>query len=119
MLSQFTDDEIKEIYKNGLEAITPHTITNIYDLLEDIQKVRKYGYSYENSESTLDVECTAVPLYSNGNLFSSISISVPSFRTSEDKNKQILNLLMHYKEKIEAAVDDRKITLSLESILSE
>lgn len=119
LLSQFTDEEIKEVYKNGLKSITVHTITNIDTLLKDIQNVRKYGYSYENSESTLDVECIAVPLYNNNNLFASISISIPSFRASEEKNNQIIELLIDYKEKIEAAVDDKKVNLSLETILSE
>jgi len=48
-----------------------------------------------------------------------MSVSIPSFRASEEKNKQILKLLMHNKEKIEAAVSDKKVNLSLESILSE
>ena len=119
LLAQFTDEEIKEIYKNGLKPITPYTITNIDDLLKDIQNVRENGYSYEDSESTLDVECIAVPLYDKENLFASMSVSIPSFRASEEKNKQILKLLMHHKEKIEAAVSDKKVNLSLESILSE
>lgn len=119
LLSQFTDEEIREIYKNELKPITPYTITDMDRLLKEIQKVREKGYSYEKSESTLDVECVAVPLYNKGKLFAAMSISIPIFRSSEEKINQILNLLMLYKEKIEAEIGDREVNLSLENILSK
>ena len=44
-------------------------------LLKEIQKVREKGYSYEKSESTLDVECVAVPYIIRAKLFAAMSIN--------------------------------------------
>lgn len=101
LLTQFTNEEVKTIYTNGLLPITKHTITDIDVLIDNLNESREKGFAYESMESNENIECFAVPLEANGSIFSAISISIPIFRNTREKSLESIEILLEYKEKIE------------------
>lgn len=88
LLSQRTDDEIREIVDRfGLPRATENTITDLNELLEEIDQIRTQGYSVEDEERVKGVKSIAVPINNvenrSGN--SAISISGPKHRFDEER----------------------------------
>jgi len=84
LLSGMTEKEIKKIVsKRGLQSFTPHTITRIDLLLQEIEQIRKRGVAYDQEELDLGVKCIAVPIRNHlGMVVAAISISGPTQRFS-------------------------------------
>ncbi len=101
LLSVLSDDEIRSLYVGKFETYTSRTVSNIEALLAQIHKVRANGYAYETGESNIDVECVAVPIIINGEVVASLSVSLPSFRSNEEKIGKIVAILKHYAKVIE------------------
>lgn len=57
---QYTE-RIAEV--KGLEQLTPKTITQLPDLVKEIQKVRSQGYAMDNEECEVGVRGLSVPVY--------------------------------------------------------
>ena len=119
LLTNFTSDEIRNIYDENrpLEKMTDNTITDIDDLISEIDRVRGNNYSEEAGEATDRIECIAVPLKSRGEIFASISISMPFFRATEEKKKEVIDLLLSYKTQIETKVDLLEIDVLAEGLI--
>ena len=65
----------------GLQALTENTITDLEALAEELERVRKRGYAYDNEEITIGLCCVAAPIYdSKGDVVAAISFSVPAYR---------------------------------------
>lgn len=111
LLIQFTNDELKEIYKDGFITLTKNTIDNIDDLIIELENIRRNGYAYEIGEASEEIECISVPLESNKKVVAAISVSMPTFRKSEKKFSDIKKLLLKYKSIIESNIE--KIPLDL------
>jgi len=63
VLSSLADSEVTEILNVvGMPQLTPHTITKIGDLLEELLEVRAHGYALDRQETFLDIGCIAIPI---------------------------------------------------------
>jgi DNA-binding IclR family transcriptional regulator len=82
MLAGMPDKEILRLVRlKGLPAITENTICTKAELLAEIQKVRKQGYSIDNQENEMEGRCIGAPITgSDGRLIGALSISGPVFR---------------------------------------
>lgn len=85
--------ELEALYPQGLEPLTPHTITSVDRLLEECREVRRSGFAYEREESDRDVCCVAVPVETEGRAVAALSVTVPVFRWNEEKMRLIRRLL--------------------------
>jgi len=66
MLAHEEEEVVREFYTtNGLKAYTPHTITDIDDLLRELSEIRKQGYAIDNAEHEPDVKCVAAPVWNH------------------------------------------------------
>jgi DNA-binding IclR family transcriptional regulator len=64
LLTGFTDEEIREIYRNRpLEPVGPNTITDLEELIEEIHTTCRRGYSIDKEEIEKDMWCVAAPIY--------------------------------------------------------
>lgn len=87
ILAQLKDDEIREIWQQSdIHAFTPHTITTLDRMMEEIGVIRRAGYALDNEENELGVRCIAasVPAY-NGRVTNAFSISAPVSRMSDER----------------------------------
>jgi Transcriptional regulator len=102
LLSEYSIEEIKALYPDGLKPITKNTITDFAILEDQLKKIRETHLSTEVEEVTEFLRCYAVPLTSKGKTAAAISISIPTFRATEEKNKLAIELLLKAKEQIDA-----------------
>jgi IclR family KDG regulon transcriptional repressor len=66
--------------------ITPKTITNLTDFLEELERVRKNGYAIDEEENELGGRCLAAPIFNNDGIpVAAVSISVPVQRLPREK----------------------------------
>jgi DNA-binding IclR family transcriptional regulator len=111
MLSSKTTAELQALYPNGLTPCTQHTVTGFSELERQLQTVNVRGYAYEKGETTDQIECFAVPLCKNKVIFAAISVSVPSFRATTEKNELICSVLMQTRSRIEDYINTNDIAI--------
>ena len=77
LLSQYSDDEIRDIMKGEeYKTYTDKTIKNIDEFLEEIHKVRKQGYALDENEYEHGIICIYIPIYnSNGKIDFAMSVT--------------------------------------------
>jgi DNA-binding IclR family transcriptional regulator len=90
VLLAFKDEvEVKRIIKTaGLPRFTDNTITNENDLLQELAKIRKQGFSYDLEEILPDLCCVAAPIYNHkGQVIAAVSMSLPAYRFKRSQNE--------------------------------
>lgn len=110
LLTRYSDSEIRQLYSDGLEKLTENTITDIDQLIENINIVRKNGFAVEDGESSSSITCIAFPLISKGHIAASISISIPKYRATDEKKLFIKETLSKHCKKINEILDDIPLT---------
>ncbi len=106
MLCEFTDEYINELYPNGLIALTPYSTFDIKKLRAQFEEIKERGFSVDNREINEETVCYAVSLKQRGKTIAAISVSIPYFRADDEKVKQVINVLVSAKERIESALDN-------------
>ncbi len=95
LLSGKSDGDIRAMYPAGsMQRMTPGTITDPELLLPQLRDIRAQGFAYEREESSLGIQCIAVPVRdSSGGVYLGLSLSVPIVRTRAelDQMKQPLS----------------------------
>jgi IclR family KDG regulon transcriptional repressor len=95
----FTDGV--DVSKIDFVKKTGNTVDSPEKFLEQLEFIRKYGYCVEHEEYIPGLTCIAVPLKNrDGRALAGISISVPSMRLNEKREKEIVNLLLNTVKKI-------------------
>lgn len=114
LLTYKTPSEIRELYPNGLEPVTPKTVVDFDELFQTLNQFRSQNYAIEHEEATEHIHCAAVALCKEDIPVAGLSVSVPGFRMTEEKCDLIIRLLKDAKQKIETYFRDCDIdTLSL------
>lgn len=98
-------EEIKDMVGDNMIPLTDQTITNVDKFLDEIESVKKDGYSHDLQETSLDSNCVAVPIEKNGKVIAAMSVSVPNFRSTDEKLKNAIQVLLKYKKEIESYFD--------------
>ena len=86
-------------------------------LAEQLKVVRKTMVATENGEANEQSYCLSVPLFKGDDILAAISVSIPSFRMTDEKTELIKSLLLETKVKIETFfrehdIDSTQLTLS-------
>jgi IclR family KDG regulon transcriptional repressor len=86
--------------KQGLPALTPNTITDPEELHRELRNVREQGYAYDFAEAELELCCVAAPIRDHsGEVVASMSLSVPSYRF-EDYREKYRTLIVSTTQKV-------------------
>lgn len=96
LLSEFSVEELKQLYPKGLKALTAYTVTDFDELCRQLKCVKQTSFSYECEESNELIRCVGMPLYKNGHVAAAVSVSVPTFRYSKEKQELIERTLKEY-----------------------
>ncbi|WP_101910091.1 IclR family transcriptional regulator [Marasmitruncus massiliensis] len=68
-----------------LTRFTGHTITNIRNLSEELERIRDVGYAFDNEECEAGVRCIAAPIRDyTGKVHAGLSVSGPSVRMTDE-----------------------------------
>ncbi len=86
--------------RTGLPALTEKSIIDKGNLLEEMKKIRQFGYSIDDEENQQGLYCIGTPVFIQSNKAAyAISISMPKYRKDEiDFNKAISDLKETAKE---------------------
>lgn len=101
ILAHKTEDEVRSMFPSILTAYTPHTVSAIDDLLLELDATRKRGYALDREETNLMVNCIAVSLDYEDHPIAALSVSIPTFRLSDEKEKDTVKILCEAKQRIE------------------
>lgn len=94
MLAYLDEERILNKLPEKLEAITPKTITNRDELLEDLAKIREKGYSFDDEENNNGLTCVAAPIFDySGKVKYGISVSGPTIRMTDDKIEEAIKVV--------------------------
>jgi IclR family acetate operon transcriptional repressor len=86
VLAALPDEAIEQLIDNGLERLTPHTITDPDALREDIRQIRRVGYAVNNGGNRPNV-CAigAAVLDARGAPLAGVSMSMPDLRYDPER----------------------------------
>ncbi|KLU15346.1 MULTISPECIES: glyoxylate bypass operon transcriptional repressor IclR [Xenorhabdus] len=83
------------LHKKGMHAYTQHTCTTAAALTENLEQIRKQGFSFDDEEHALGLRCIAACIYDEHHeAFAAISISGPVSRISDDRVTELGALVM-------------------------
>lgn len=86
LLSLLPSEEVDILLGQPLEKVTPFTITNREDLLEEIQMIRRRGIATAVGELDENENGISAPIFDQRNtLIAFISVCGPSFRFTKEK----------------------------------
>ncbi|WEV63909.1 IclR family transcriptional regulator [Bifidobacterium sp. ESL0732] len=94
-------EELKTLYPDGLKKVTPNTIDDFNVLDNQLKEISETGVAYEKEESTVGVQCVAVPLICDSQTKAAISVATPSFRMTDRKRAFITGLLKEKQPKLQ------------------
>jgi len=101
LVSRWTTKRIEKIFAGSLTPVTSKTIVSLDVLIKEIEKVKERGFATDNEEVTDHLHCMAVPLVSRGQIIAAISITMPSFRFTPEKEAIVKTTLQEAKQKVE------------------
>jgi IclR family transcriptional regulator, acetate operon repressor len=86
MLAWLPEDEIRRILAStGMEAFTPHTITSIDAMIEELRLVRRNGHALDREEFRPGVICVGAAIRDHlGAVVGAISASTPTLRATDE-----------------------------------
>jgi len=88
LLANIPPDETEAIVaEKGLKRFTDKTITTWERLSEELSRVRKQGYAFDNEEIEEELKCVAAPIFVNKQVVAAISASVPKERFNRSKDE--------------------------------
>lgn len=111
LLCGLDDDAVRALYPDGLPQLTEHTVVEMAKLLEQLESVRQAGVATEEEESTPQLRCWAVPLRRRNEVFAALSVSVPLFRCTPEKEEQVRGCLLDAQREIERLAEARNFSL--------
>ncbi len=82
LLSQMSDDRLGQwLTDQQLEKFTDRTLSSADDLNNDLKRIQQTGYSFDNEEKNVGMQCIAAPVFDmNGEAIAGLSISGPTSR---------------------------------------
>jgi DNA-binding IclR family transcriptional regulator len=94
----FAPPEIVE--QQVLIQLNPKTITNPEELHAQLHQIRENGWATGDGERIPDAFGVAAPIFTNGNVSGSVTISIPSYRSHDTDLNQLSTALIHTTNKI-------------------
>ena len=104
LISEMSEDEVKGLVGERYERITSRTVTTYAQLARQLEEVRATGIAHDSGEVTEDVDCLAIPIKVCGRVVYGMSVSVPSFRYTAEKEQSVKEILLAAKERLETSL---------------
>lgn len=93
LLAARTDDELTGLLVPPLAALTANTLTDWARLRPALAAARESGIAWDHEEASVGLSCAATAVPGPGLPTHAISVSVPTFRLSDELRRDLLRLL--------------------------
>jgi DNA-binding IclR family transcriptional regulator len=95
LVAYLPEDEILRILElRGMEKKTRKSITSKQKFLQEMKKVRQYGFAIDNEENADDVRCLAAPIFdSGGNVIATLGTSSTILQIDENHLPKLIELV--------------------------
>ena len=95
-LSQLDSDEVERITNaKPMQRFTENTITDLPNLISELEQIRECGYAFDNEECEVGARCIAAPIRDyTGKITAGISVSGPAVRMTDEHIFEHLPYLM-------------------------
>jgi len=121
ILSTMTDREVRDLLSDGWpKPLTRHSVTDIDDLLRELEETRRRGFSIDNGQIREGMYCYGVPIRDSSNrVVAGLAVSLLAMLANEQDVKRVtenLRLLAHHLSvRLGASVNgEAKLTQSAE-----
>ena len=106
LLSGRSDREVLRILeKGGMQAFTPHTITDPRRFVSDLAAVRQQGYAVEDGEYRIGLRSAAAPVYdSNGHMRYALGVAGLFRRVQSEDFQNAIGQLVHQARQLSIAL---------------
>lgn len=86
LLTNYSEAELDTIIeKEGMRRFTEYTLTSKYQLVQELEKVRREGVAYDNQECEIGARCIAGPVFdSSGKVIAGVSVTGPAGRLTDE-----------------------------------
>jgi len=87
ILSEMDESSVRELLGPGpLQAKTENTITDVDELIDELEVIAESGYAIDDEENILGLRCVSTPVVlDEGSVLGSISVSGPSSRMTTER----------------------------------
>lgn len=110
LLALLSNEEVRDILaKVGLRSITPRTVTSLSKLEEEVEQIRRLGYSVDWEEHEEGVRCVGAPVWDSGSERVAISVSGPATRFSRDRIPELAALVVETARAISVSLGNAAI----------
>jgi DNA-binding IclR family transcriptional regulator len=83
VLAELPEDQLNNFLVRPLRKHTPHTITNVQQLRQQLVNVRKEGLSVDAEEHSIGICAVGIAIRDKAHQFYAVSIPVPSIRFAQ------------------------------------
>ena len=96
VLAALPDEEVTKIVaRAGLAARTPHTLTSVARLLDDLARIRERGYSLDEEENELQISCVGAAVFDHKQVpIGGVSLTMLTFETTEERMRSVVPLVV-------------------------
>jgi IclR family acetate operon transcriptional repressor len=83
ILAHLPKERVEAIFeRHGLPRVTPNTITDREQLMDELGEIREQGYAYDDEERLEGLRCIAAPIVVDSDVLGAVSVSGPKSRMS-------------------------------------
>lgn len=102
ILADYDDKTIKNFWDTTeILPITANTITDFNDFMQEINRIRKQGFSLDNEENEVGIRCIATSLGNSSNPSNyAFSVSAPNYRMSNERIAKLEKSILETKKQI-------------------
>lgn len=92
LLAHQPGEEVERVISSGLRPFTANTITDPEKFQNELDRVRREGYAFDNEEIDRGLVCIAAPIRKyRGNVVASLSIAAPTIRMEDEKTRRMVD----------------------------
>nr|WP_152617852.1 IclR family transcriptional regulator [Phaeacidiphilus oryzae] len=98
LLATHTDDQVRALLPEKLEALTEHTTTDREELIKQLAVIRERGYAVDAEENTVGLRCFGVAIPYRTPARDAISCSVPVARLTPEHEATVRTALLNARD---------------------
>ena len=101
LVSEMDEASVRAMLHEPLERPTEATVRTVDEFIANLAVVRREGFAYDREEATEAVQCIGIGIRSHGTIQYGLSVTMPSYRLTDEKQTLIKETLSRAKRHME------------------